>query len=233
MKLALGLLLVLGLAGQAALAAFPLPPPLQTAHLFGKGAVAGAPPVPLSDELYALGWSARGAFAVLERLTGTEGQKTVRFQVWDLVEDALLYEATWPDWGDDDAQAAWWSAKDDEVNAVFTRFSLVPTDWQMGEFPLINDDEYFTAALRAGRSSDTAWITRLEIVVNSTGRGLKTVGDLDGYWRWATLLGFVPSPFESRVALVLLVQPAGWNGVGQPLRFLISGLSLKAGFTKP
>ena len=229
------LLLTLGLilGGPAWLPAFPLPPPLQTDHLFGKDAAGGTPPVPLTDELYALGWSPDNAFAVLERLTGTDGKKTARFQVFNLVDDSLLYEKSWPDWGDDENEQAWWSAKENEVNAVFTRFALVPTDWQMGEFPLINDNEFYTAALRAGRSSEPGWIDRLEIVVHSTGRGLKTVGDHSGYWRWATLLGFVPSPFENRVALILLIQPTGWNGTQQPLRFLVAGLSLKAGFPKP
>ena len=215
------------------LTAFPLPPPLQTGHLFGKDAVVGTPPVPLSDELYALGWSPDNAFATLERLTGTEGQKTVRLRVHDLVDDTLLAEKFWPDWGDEDSKEAWWSAREEEVNTIFARFRLVPTDWQMGEFPLINDNEFYTAALRSGRSSEPGWIDRLEIVVHSTGRGLKTIGDHQGYWRWAALLGFVPSPFENRVALILVVQPTGWNGARQPLRFLISGLSLKAGFPKP
>jgi len=192
------------------------------------------PPVPLTDELYALGWSPANAFAVLERRTGAGGPTVVRFRVLNLVDDQVLFEKQWPDWGPSENRDAWWAAREAEVDEVFSRFSLIASDRQMGQFPLINDNEYDTLVLRSGRNSfDPSWIDRLEIVVHSTGRGLKTVGDGTGYWRWASFLGFVPSPFEDRVALIVLVQPAGWLGAAQPLRFLISGLSLKAGFPKP
>jgi hypothetical protein len=214
-------------------AAVPLPPALETAHLLGHGLPSGTPPVPLSDELYALGWSRANAFAVLERRSGTDAPPTARLKVLDLVSDRILFEQEWPDWGPPEARDAWWQEKQADVEAVFRRFDLVPTDRQLGVFPAILDNEFYTLALRAGRSADQAWITRLELVVHSTGRGLKVVGDGQGYWRWATLLGFVPSPFENRVAVILLVQPAGWQGAQQPLRFLVTGLSLKAGFPEP
>lgn len=215
------------------LAAWPLPPPLETAHLLGKGLPAGAPPVPLTDELYALGWSRSNALATLERRS--EGDRyLVRIRVTDLVEDRLLFEETWADWGTEDQKAAWWDLHFPQVEEVFSRFSLAPTSWQLGVFPLILDNEFYTLALRTYPSSrDPEWIERLEVLAHSTGRGLKVVKDAWGYWRWATLVGFLPSPFENRVAVVLLVQPSGWQGPSAPLRFLVSGLSLKAGFSKP
>ena len=213
---------------------FPLPPALETAHLLGKGRPSGAPPVPLSDELYALGWSRTSAFAVLERRVIDDNTRVVRLRVYDVVEDKVLWEKQWPDWGEDADQAAWWTPKEAEVEQIFSRFGLEPTQLQLGVFPLIADEEFYTLAVRPTRDpTDPTWISRLEIAVNSTGRGLKTIRNGGGFWRWATLLGFIPSPFESRLALVLLVQPAGWQGVKEPLRFLITGLSLKAGFLKP
>jgi len=224
---------VFGLLWSGSLAAFPLPPPLETAHLLGKGMPSGRPPVPLTDELYALGWSRSNAFAVLEHRTLTDDQRRLRLRVYDLVEDRVLWEKEWPDWGTADPQV-WWTAKMSEVEPVFSRFRLEPTQLQLGVFPLILDNEFYTLVLRSAKSAeDSAWIDRLEIVVHSTGRGLKTVRDGEGFWRWASLVGFIPSPFENRLALVLLVQPAGWQGPRQPLRFLVSGLSLKAGFPKP
>ena len=218
------------LLAAAGLTAFPLPPPLETGYLLGKGLPAGVPPVPLTDELYALGWSADNAFAYLEKRTVDTGT-LVRLRVLDTVGDTVLWEREWPGWtGDRDA---WWAAHEAEADSVFARFHLVPTDRQLGQFPLIVDNEFYTLVLRPGRQAGSDWIERLEVVVHSTGRGLKTVRDGEGFWRWATLLGFVPSPFENRVALILLTQPAGWQGEQQPLRFLVSGLSLKAGFPQP
>jgi hypothetical protein len=212
------------------LGAVPLPPPLETGYLLGKGLPAGVPPLPLADELYALGWSPDNRFAYLERRTVDAGT-LVRLRVLDTVDDTVVFEKEWPGWADDAARDAWWNARQTEIDALFTRFGLEPTDRQLGQFPLIVDNEFYTLVLRPARSGD--WIDRLELVVHSTGRGLKTVRDGEGFWRWATLLGFVPSPFENRVALILLVQPAGWLGDKQPLRFLVSGLSLKAGFPQP
>jgi hypothetical protein len=96
------------------------------------------------------------------------------------------------------------------------------------------DNEFYTPVLRTYPDPrEPGWIDRLEILIYSTGRGLKTVKNEAGYWRWATLLGFIPSPYENRVALILLVQPTGWQGEKEPLRFLVTGLSLKAGFPMP
>lgn len=212
------------------LGATPLPPPLETGYLLGKGLPAGVPPIPLTDQLYALGWSPDNRFAYLER-RGVDSGTRVRLRVLDTVDDTIVFDKEWPGWTSDDDRDAWWSAHEAEVDTVFTRFGLQPTDRQLGQFPLIVDNEYYTLVLRPGHSG--GWIDRLELVVHSTGRGLKTVRDGEGFWRWATLLGFVPSPFENRVALVLLVQPVGWQGDKQPLRFLVSGLSLKAGFPQP
>lgn len=212
---------------------FPLPPPLETTHLLGRGLAAGPPPLPLTDEFYALGWSRDNAFAFLERRS-VGGGRELRLRVVDLVEDRVLFQQEWPDWGEEGARDGWWEAKAPVVADLFARFGLVPTSWQLGVFPLILDNEFYTLALRTVPSArDSAWIERLEILVHSTGRGLKTVKDASGYWRWAALLGFLPSPFENRLALVLLVQPAGWDGDLQPLRFFVTGLSLKAGFPKP
>lgn len=225
---ALGLVLV----GQAP--AIPLPPPLETAHLLGAGLPSGAPPLSLEDELFVLGWSRANALAVLERRSLSPGEKETRIRVVDLVEDKVLAEEHWADWGDETQMAAWWQHREPQVDGIFRRFDLTPTTWQLGAFPLILDNEFYTPVLRRViDSGDSRWITQLEILIHSTGRGLKTVKVVDGYWRWATLLGFVPSPFENRLAVVLLVQPVGWAGEKQPLRFLVTGLSLKAGFPKP
>ena len=190
--------------------------------------------MPLEDQLWALGWSRNNAFAYLERRQTDQGQRNVRIRVMDLVEDKVLWEQQWPDWGDQDGQAAWWPLHETEVQRVFGQFGLEPTELQLGTFPLILGEDFYSLSLRSTRrSDDPTWIERLEVAVNSTGRGLKTVSEGSGFWRWATLLGFVPSPYEGRVALLILVQPAGWQGAKQPLRFLVTGLSLKAGFPKP
>lgn len=214
------------------LGAFPLPPALETGYLLGKGLPSGAPPVPLTDELYALGWSRDNAFAWMVRRTLVDGSREVVFEVDNLVDDQVLSRTVWPDWGPDDAQGAWWDGHEPQADEVFRRWRLEPIDNQLGQFPLILDNEYFTVVVRT-ESPAPGWVAQLTVLVNSTGRGLKTVGEIPGYWRWVTLLGFIPSPFENRLALVGLVQPAGWLGAGQPLRFVVWGVSLKAGFPKP
>jgi len=214
--------------------AVPLPPPLETGHLLGKGLAAGVPPVALDDQFYALGWSRNNAFASLVRRTLPDGSREVRFEIDNLVEDKVLLRSVWPDWGEPQAQESWWADRQSEVEAAFSRWSLQSVDFQLGEFPVILDNEFLTLVLRTETDPrDARVIDRLQVVAHSTGRGLKVVSGTPGAWRWAALLGFIPSPFENRVALVLAVQPVGWLGDRQPLRFLVSGLSLKAGFPKP
>jgi len=213
------------------LGAFPLPPALETGHLTGKGTVNGELPVALSDQFIALGWSRANALAFIElRTVGSRVE--ARLRILDLVEDRLLEEVALDDWQVD--RAHWWSVNEAKVVPVLQRFSIIPNDWQLGQFPLILDNEYYTVALKTfAKSTEPVWIDRLELVVHSTGRGTKTVRTLEGYWRWATILGFLPSPFENRVAVILVVQPSGWLGKEEPLRFIVSGLSLKAGFPTP
>jgi len=216
-----------------ALGAVPLPPPVETGYLLGKGLPLGAPPVPLTDELYVLGWSAQGSLALLQRETGVTGPPVVRLRVLDTVEDTVLWEKVWPDWGSADNRDAWWTARGPEVEAVFHQFTLQSTDWQLGQFPLIQDNDFYSLALRLRWTSDPAWIDRWDLVVHSSDRGLKVVAHGEGVWRWATFVGFVPSPWDDRVAAILLVQPEGWAGSRQPLRFVVVGVSLKYGFPKP
>jgi hypothetical protein len=228
----LGLAVTLVCAGS--LGAFPLPPPLEIGYLVGKGLPAGVPPVALTDEFYALGWSRSNAFAYLVRRTLVAGSREVDLEVVDVVADEPLARVVWPDWGSDDAQDDWWQAHEAEADDVFRRWHIEAIDNQLGQFPLILDNEYFTLVQRPGADRRApGWIDSLTVLVNSTGKGLKTVGEATGYWRWAALLGFIPSPFENRVVVVGLVQPVGWLGPRQPLRYVVSGLSLKAGFPKP
>lgn len=211
---------------------FPLPPPLETGHLLGRGLPVGVPPVALADEFYALGWSPNNQFAYLVRRSLPDGQYQLVLKIDDLVQDKTLYQAEWADWGHD--QDGWWQAQGPGIEARFRQWGVVPTTYQLGEFPLILDNEYFTVVLRPeAEPRAPGWVGRWTVLAHSTGRGIKTVQTLSGYWRWAAVLGFIPSPFENRVALVTLVQPAGWAGPGQPLRFGVTGLSLKAGFPTP
>jgi hypothetical protein len=206
---------------------------LETGHLLGKGLPSGIPPVPLLDEFYALGWGRNSTFAALERRHIDPTTLEVRLRVYDLIEDRVLWEKRWPDWGIVDRET-WWESKEPEVGPIFAKWGVEPTQLQLGVFPLILGEEYYVLSFRTEKNSgDPSWIDRLEIAVHSTGRGLKTVREGYGFWRWAALLGFIPSPYESRLALIFLVQPAGWQGANQPLRFFVAGLSLRAGFPKP
>ncbi len=211
-----------------------MPSALETGHILGRGLPGGVPPLALVDELFVLGWSRANKLAYLERRSMPAQPEVNRFQIIDLVEDRVVFVKEWPSWGSGVSKESWWADHEDEFSDLFLRFQLTPVDAQLGLFPLILDNEFYTLVLRTTLSqTDSSWIERLEVVVNSSGRGIKTVRDEIGYWRWAAVLGFLPSPFENRLALVLLVQPAGWLGTTQPLRFQVSGLSLKAGFPKP
>ena len=212
--------------------AWPLPIPLETGHLLGAGRPAGKPPVPLVDELSILGMGSNNVIALLER-SQVGSSWRVRTKGLDLVNDSVLWQQDWEDWGDEDLFSLWWETHRNEISIPLQRWKISPLNYQLGEFPVILDEEYYQAFLRRTNDVATGLLARLEVILQSTGRGVKTVLDLTGTWRWATLLGFVPSPFENRLALVLLIQPEGWAGDQQPLRFLVTGASLKAGFELP
>lgn len=185
----------------------------------------------LQDELFVLAMGSNNQMGYLERVSMPGESWLFRARVVDLVDDSLIWEQIWVT---DEEIDRWWPEQGGGVMRSLKSHHLEPVDFQMGEFPVILDDQFYTATLRRTASaSDPALFGRLEVVVQSTGQGIKTVCDLSGAWRWASVLGFIPSPFENRLAIILLVQPEGWSGPQQPLRFLVAGASLKAGFAQP
>ncbi|NNM67438.1 MAG: hypothetical protein HKM06_05460, partial [Spirochaetales bacterium] len=74
------------------------------------------------------------------------------------------------------------------------------------------------------------WGTHLRLLLHGGGLGTKTVLDRNGLWRRALLIGFVPSPFEDRLLIIVAVQPTGWEGAETPIQFLLVGASLVVGF---
>lgn len=215
------------------LVAVPLPPPLETSHLLGAFTSSGEPPVGLTDQLYFVGWSRTNRIATLEKRHEGEFPRAI-LSVVDLVGDEVLAKKTWESWEDDDDAELWWQNHQSEIAPLLNQYAIEAIDYQLGVFPLILDNEFYTLVLQEQvRREDLGRISRLTAIVNSTGRGTKTIWSRDGYWQWAQFVGFVPSPFENRLALVFLVQPTGWQGTHEPLRFLLAGMSLKAGFPKP
>ena len=226
-------LVLFGLVSVYAATAFDLPPQLVTTHLLGEDLPAGLPPVPLADEFYALGWSPTGDFAYLENQYETSDTRRLVFEIRDLVEDRPLELKSWivpsrvP-------THDWWDTHEAEIEALMSAKQIRPEVQQLGEFPLILGETYLQVSLLTHlNSSNTRWIDHINIVVHASSSGSKSVFNARGYWRWCTLLGFVPSPFENRVALIVLIQPTGWNGVREPLRYFIVGSSLTVGFSKP
>ena len=178
-------------------------------------------------ELYLLAWSPEGR--ALTAQTDKAGKK-VDFLVWDTIDDRASARVELPGW-EGGSESLWWKENTEFLNQLKKKWNLHDCNYQLGNFPLIDpNDVYFRVSLQLDRPIGSVWGTHLRLLLHGGGLGTKTVLDRHGLWRRALLVGFVPSPFEDRLLIIVAVQPTGWEGAETPLQFLLVGASLVVGF---
>jgi hypothetical protein len=177
--------------------------------------------------LYLLAWSSSGR--TLTAQADSAGKK-VEFLVWETIDDQALARVELPGW-EGGSESLWWKENADFLNQLKKKWDLHACDYQLGNFPLIDpNDVYFRASLQLDRPFGSVWGTHLRLLIHGGGLGTKIVLDRFGLWRRALLIGFVPSPFEDRLLIIVAVQPTGWQGSETPIQFLLVGASLVVGF---
>lgn len=233
--LVLLVVLAAALTGSAGAAGFTLPGQV-------TGPV-GADAFSRGFEFRPFGWSAAGAFAYLEsRFVDGRGGTVFRYVIMDTVEDKVVFEYRddsfdWPDGGQDaTAEQAW--AKDAETvsAALQSRRIVQAPDALIRRFPFTRSGDRYTAELKVETDpqkdeTEDGRVSAYSLTLNSQKRGSKTVTRSEGSGAMNVQLdGYIASPFEPRVLVVVSVQKRGFEGSDEYLRFY--GAHLTAGFRK-
>lgn len=183
-----------------------------------------------TDDFYSLGWSPKNHYAYLLVRKTLVGDRVGELVVQDMVADEIAVRDRVP-FQDGEDFPRFWTRVGERWRTFLLLFGIRREDFQLGQFPVILDEEYYTLSLQTDRRAiPDPVITGYTLFLHSTGRGSKVVSNQDHQLlRAVRAAGFIPSPFENRVAILLLTQPLGWGGSLGVGRWQVVGASLKAG----
>ena len=219
-------------------------PPLQDVIAPAKPLVASEE---MADQLYPVGFSPRGAFAFLE-ISADEavGCTLWGFTIVDLVTDRVVFRDDWHAHGQVDCKEQLdleqvWARHSARFRVALLEHGVQPTHpGRLTRFPLERGGEVFTVQLERGlpRKNDIdGKDVPIDVIMTSSVRGSKRIGglverDMAGMpmTYGHTVMGFIPSPHEPRVVVVIREERRGWEGPPDVLTYTVMGASLAKGF---
>lgn len=207
----------------------------------------------VSESLYPIGWSRDGNFAYyVEPVDEACGCYFAELFILDLKTDKILWSFDYNSEGNDEAKRegkphdfeTLWKANQQLFSDKLREHAIEPqTRSSLFSFPSNLKGELLTATLRTtekkGLTDDQRHygiIGNATLQLNSTRRGKKTILDhaySESLPLKVGLLGYVRSPFEARIAVVLMKVMRGWEGPPHTGRLQIVGASLTDGFKRP
>jgi hypothetical protein len=204
--------------------------------------VTGGPGFPGGFQFCPLGWSADGKFAWLEsRDIDGRGGTIYTYIIYDAVEDMFVFSRSDDsfDWGTDleATEEESWKRSGNEVSAALSKYGIVQSrSITVEPFPLQRDGDSYTASLEIQNvpptnESDEERVQSYALVLGSRTRGSKTVSTRDGLGAMKVWIdGYILSPLEPRILLVVSVQTRAFEGYEESLYFF--GAHLRLGFRK-
>ena len=236
------LLLALSLTTAPLLAAPPLRDILPHA-----AASPAEPPATLEAGLVPLGFSPQGHLAVIHILPDEAvGCFLWDFQIINLVSDAVVERASWQETDCEQLPSleAVWAAKGTELQALMAKHGVQATRQPLAlqPLPLVRKGDTLSAFLLSGPPASTEGEeprveVPLAVRVRSARRGEKSVGTVsvqlryDMPWSWGyEVLGYLQSPFEERIVVVVRGIQRGWEGPPHIETVHLFGADLQRGF---
>lgn len=167
-------------------------------------------------------------------------------QIVDLKTDGVSDRVTPGDGCDVDA-AAGWAREHEAIVQLLGRHAIEPGTPSLATLPVQHGADRLDARLRVGAVQQLAVEEEgqpptvrvpVEVVFRSSERGEKTVGTLYVEERWGLsmtwgheVVGYVASPHEPRVAVLVREVHRGWEGLPTVEVVHVMGAALETGFT--
>lgn len=185
-----------------------------------------------AEGFYPLGWTADSRFAYLTTGTDAAGNLVGRFFVQDLVEDQYLYQDSAIFLKAEDFPA-WWQRVKGRWSLILSAYSISRGDQQPVFFPSIFEDGFYEAkTVAVGSRNSLASVSAFQITLTrrytAHTQQSKVIQTLPaGDFSEAVPFAFLPSPFEDRVAVLVLRKPIRGSAIGT---WSVAGADLRAGF---
>lgn len=190
-------------------------------------------------KFYPVGWSKKGVFTYVTSLyTDATARSEVSLIVLDLKTDSLLsYLSEEVDADDTAAIASFWSNNTDTIFKLMKTYAIVMSKSDVSEFPFYDKHEKLTVEIGNVCNSKEvvmAGLTKADTVsvVAHKGNSSKRIGLYTATFLCGTVevAGFIKSPYEERVAIVLTSWSPGWEGPPKTVSVMVRGCHLCNGF---
>lgn len=202
----------------------------------------------VTEELYPIGWSKDGKFAYYSE-PGDEacGCYFANLVILDLVNDKVLWSFKYD--GSDDAEKkgapksirALWRKNRKLFSDKLRTYGIEPgRSFALGTFPFMWKGARLMADVKLKEKTDEdsrlyGTVTHASVQLISRREGRKTVWDHafsqdETYPLDLDVVGYVKSPFEDRIAIILIQVFRGYEGPPHSTNIEVAGASLSRGF---
>lgn len=202
----------------------------------------------LFSGFYPIGWSRDGKFAYISEPPDEAcGCYLLRVVIQDLKTDKILWSHNYVSAEPETALVKstkstaaedlqqFWHINAKVLQKKFRQYGIQqsgPLTLKTGT--IADGDDKLRFHIETKKSDDDDMLTYVRLDVISQSRGKKTVyekdrGSASGYYA-ASAIGWLPSPYERRIAVVLAEVRRGWEGPPHVISYRLIGASLSAGF---
>lgn len=200
----------------------------------------------LTASIYPIGWSADGKFAYFIEFPDEDcGCYFADLIIQDLVTDKTVWKDEYRSEPLEDGREenidTHWAKKQAEFSAKLREHKIVQqTDLKLIYPSLKFERDTLTPSIdvRIKSDGDFEVIGTVTVRMKSARRGTKIVmrdvykkGEVSGFRR-AMIPGMLKSPFEDRVAIIVVSEYRGWEGPPHITGIQVVGSTLKTGFKK-
>ncbi|MBT7858809.1 MAG: hypothetical protein HN712_00805 [Gemmatimonadetes bacterium] len=202
----------------------------------------------LEDRLYPIGFSPADQFAYLS-VSVEDGKGCYRwvFRIVSLIDDGVVSELTWEsqdlsEGGEITDLARLYSAQVKRLVAELAAHCVVQDPITgLEPFPACTAADTVSALVAKGPPQETEGVTETlcRILLTSSASGQKMIGRLKEVEMGVPqvygshVLGYLPSPHGSRIAVVIEQERRGWEGPPNRSTFHLFGASLTSGYEAP
>ena len=202
----------------------------------------------VESEIHVLGWSKKNLFAyVVHEANEARDFEKARLTVQDIVTDKVITGFSW----NFETEKGFQRSIDDhfdEISKLLQRFKIDSRNYLVDSntvtlpkrFPIVYRGHTISTKRVDRYESSSGFLKEFELLLQK-GRGDKVVGEKTVFKKKYSIddrvfdlfvLGYIPSPYTDRIAIVLARVSRGWEGAPHVMDFEIVGASLSKAFRK-
>jgi hypothetical protein len=189
----------------------------------------------ICSRFFPVGFSKDGKFAYADMIPGGGRSNLVcRFSIMDLIEDRVLYEVE-SEAEDVNDFSDFWRANYGSIKKKMNEYGIIENKPVLSLFPCKNGKDQIKLIVEKKSTEKDPWerdIGELRIIAVSSILGKKTIYRKENSYIDVTIEGYIRSPYEDRILVIVSQLRSGWEGPPDELYLLIAGCHLTKGFVR-